>query len=80
MKNLVIAKFGGSAIGIDGKLIPVIIKRINELKKDAKVIAVFSAPLTSSDGKQRSLTDIALALGQEAQAGQRVSVEELKKP
>jgi len=80
LKNLVVAKFGGSAIGIDGKLIPVIIKRINELKKDAKIIAVFSAPLTSSDGKQRSLTDIALALGQKAQAGQHVSVEELKKP
>ena len=80
MKNLVIAKFGGSAIGIDGKLIPIIIKRINELKKDAKVIAVFSAPLTLSDGKQRSLTDIALALGQKAQTGHYVNVEELKKP
>ncbi|MEX2348630.1 MAG: aspartate kinase, partial [Nitrosopumilaceae archaeon] len=80
MKNLVIAKFGGSAIGIDGNLIPIIIKRINELKKDAKVIAVFSAPLTLSDGKQRSLTDIALSLGQKAQTGHSVNVEELKKP
>ncbi|MEX0764392.1 MAG: aspartate kinase [Nitrosopumilaceae archaeon] len=80
MKNLVIAKFGGSAIGIDGNLIPIIIKRINELKKDAKVIAVFSAPLTLSDGKQRSLTDIALSLGQKAQTGYSVNVEELKKP
>ena len=80
MKNLVIAKFGGSAIGIDGNLIPIIIKRINELKKDAKVIAVFSAPLTSSDGKQRSLTDIALSFGQKTQAGGVVNLEELKKP
>ena len=80
MKNLVIAKFGGSAIGIDGNLIPIIIKRINELKKDAKVIAVFSAPLTLSDGKQRSLTDIALSLGQKAQTGNAVNLEELKKP
>lgn len=80
MKNLVIAKFGGSAIGIDGNLIPIIIKRINELKKDAKVIAVFSAPSTLSDGKQRSLTDIALALGQRAQTGHSVNVEELRKP
>ena len=80
MKNLVIAKFGGSAIGTDGNLIPIIIKRINELKKDAKVIAVFSAPLTLSDGKQRSLTDIALALGLRAQTGHSVNVEELRKP
>ncbi|HET6458850.1 MAG TPA: aspartate kinase [Nitrosopumilaceae archaeon] len=80
MKNIVIAKFGGSAIGIDGKQIPLIIKRINELKKDAKVIAVFSAPLTEYDSKQRSLTDIALKIGQKAEEGNLVSVEELKKP
>ncbi len=80
MKNLVIAKFGGSAIGIDGKQIPLIIKRINELKKDAKVIAVFSAPLTEHDSKQRSLTDIALKIGQKAEEGNPVSIEELKKP
>jgi aspartate kinase len=80
LKNLVIAKFGGSAIGIDGNLIPIMIKRINELKKDAKVIVVFSAPLTSYDGRQRSLTDTALALGQKAQTGQTVNVEDLKKP
>ena len=80
MKNIVIAKFGGSAIGIDGKQIPLIIKRINELKKDAKVIAVFSAPLTEYDSKQRSLTDIALKIGQKAEEGNPVSIEELKKP
>ena len=80
MKNLVIAKFGGSAIGIDGKQIPLIIKRINELRKDAKVIAVFSAPLTEYDNKQRSLTDIALKIGQSAEGGNLVSIEELKKP
>ena len=80
MKNLVIAKFGGSAIGIDGKQIPLIIKRINELKKNAKVIAVFSAPLTEYDNKQRSLTDIALKIGQKAEQGNPVNIEELKKP
>jgi len=80
LKNLVIAKFGGSAIGIDGKLIPVVIKRLNELKKDAKVIVVFSAPLTEHDGKQRSLTDIALKIGQIAEKGNLVNVEELKRP
>lgn len=80
MKNLIIAKFGGSAIGVDGKQIPLIIKRINELKKDAKVIAVFSAPLTEHDNKQRSLTDIALKIGQKAEEGNQVSIDELKKP
>ena len=80
MKNLIIAKFGGSAIGIDGKQIPIIIKRINELKKDAKVIAVFSAPLTEYDNKQRSLTDIALKIGQKTEEGNLISIAELKKP
>jgi aspartate kinase len=80
LTNIVIAKFGGSAIGIDGEQIPLIIKRINELKKDAKVIAVFSAPLTEYDSKQRSLTDIALKIGQKAEEGNLVSIEELKKP
>jgi len=80
LKNLIIAKFGGSAIGVDGKQIPLIIKRINELKKDAKVIAVFSAPLTEHDNKQRSLTDIALKIGQKAEEGNQVSIDELKKP
>ena len=46
MEKLVVAKFGGSAIGPDGISIPVIVDRINDLKKDSKVIAVFSAPLT----------------------------------
>ncbi|MGB6463913.1 MAG: aspartate kinase [Nitrosotalea sp.] len=81
MQNLIVAKFGGSAVGIDGVLIPTIIKRINELKKDSKVIAVFSAPLTTYDGKQRSLTDIALELGRKAESGQSVvDVTELRKP
>lgn len=80
MKNLVITKFGGGAIGIDGKLIPAIIKRINELKKGAKVIAVFSAPFTLYGGKERSLTDVVLTLGLKAQAGEVVNIEELKKP
>lgn len=80
MKNLVVAKFGGSAIGIEGKMIPVIIKRINQLRADAKVIAVFSAPLTLYEGKQRSLTDIALMIGQKAQTGQISNMDELKKP
>ena len=80
MQNLIVAKFGGSAVGIDGVLIPTIIKRIDELRKDAKVITVFSAPLTTYGGKQRSLTDIALTLGQKAESGQSFDMEEVRKP
>lgn len=80
LQNLVVAKFGGSAVGIDGALIPIIIKRINELKKDSKVIAVFSAPLTTYNGKQRSLTDITLEIGRKAENGQSVVMEELREP
>lgn len=80
MENLVISKFGGSAVGVDGILIPTIIKRINELKKDSKVITVFSAPLTTYNGKQRSLTDIALEIGRRAEKGENVDTGILKKP
>ncbi len=52
MTKLVVTKFGGSAIGPDGASIPEIVKRISNLKKDSKVIAVFSAPLTMYDGKK----------------------------
>jgi len=69
MNSVVIAKFGGSAIGVDGISIPVIIQRINSLSNNAKVIAVFSAPLTVVEGKRRSLTDVALELGKRAEEG-----------
>ncbi len=72
-KRLVIAKFGGSALGPDGVHIPRIVERIKELKRDAdtKVVAVFSAPLTANqDGTIRSLTDIVLEQGRNAESGQ----------
>jgi len=69
MTKLVVAKFGGSAIGADGVFIPEIIKRINDLKKDSKVIAVFSAPQTMNNGKKRSLTDLVLEQGKNAENG-----------
>ena len=74
MAKLVVAKFGGSAIGADGISIPLIINRINDLKKHSKVIAVFSAPLTVVDGQTRSLTDVILEQGQNAQNGSSVSL------
>ena len=78
MTKLVVAKFGGSAIGPDGISIPVIVERINNLKKNSKVIAVFSAPLTIFDGQKRSLTDVILEQGRNAENGTSVSLEVVK--
>ena len=79
MNSVVIAKFGGSAIGVDGISIPVIIQRINSLSKDAKVVAVFSAPLTVVEGKPTSLTDVALELGKRAEEGKTSDLIILRK-
>ena len=78
MTRLTVAKFGGSAIGPDGISIPEIVQRINDLKKDSKVIAVFSAPLTIHDGKKRSLTDVILEQGRNAEKGTTPSLEIVK--
>lgn len=78
MSKLVVAKFGGSAIGPDGISIPVIVDRINDLKKDSKVIAVFSAPLTIFEGQMRSLTDVILEQGRNAEGGNSVSLDVVK--
>lgn len=75
MQQLVVAKFGGSAIGPDGVLIPKIVQRVKELKKDSKIIAVFSAPLTNHNGKNRSLTDVILELGRKAESGNEFSLD-----
>lgn len=79
MQKLVVAKFGGSAVGIDGEGIPRIIQRINELKKDSKVIAVFSAPMTLDNGKRRSLTDIVIELGIKAESGSPYELDLVKR-
>jgi aspartate kinase len=78
LTKLVVAKFGGSAIGADGLSIPIIIQRINSLKKDSKVIVVFSAPLTIQNGKIRSLTDIVLEIGKNAEKGEVPKLEVLR--
>ena len=78
MNNLVIAKFGGSAIGSDGDSIPQIIERVKDLKIDSKVITVFSAPLTIHDGKRRSLTDVILEQGKNAENGINPSLDIVK--
>ena len=78
MTNLIVAKFGGSALGPDGILIPQIIERINDLKKNSKVLTVFSAPLTMQNGKKRSLTDIVLEQGKNVIEGKIPSLEVVK--
>ena len=78
MAKLVVAKFGGSAIGPDGVSIPEIIQRITNLKQNSKVIAVFSAPLTLDNGKKRSLTDVMLEQGRNAENGAMPSLDIIK--
>jgi len=79
MSKLTIAKFGGSAIGIDGEGIPQIIERINDLKKDGKVIIVCSAPLTKVDEKKRSLTDVILSIGKNVENGENYDFSVIEK-
>ncbi|MDH3736754.1 MAG: aspartate kinase [Nitrosopumilus sp.] len=78
MTKLVVAKFGGSAIGPDGVYIPEIVQRIKDLKKDSKIIAVFSAPLTLYNEKKRSLTDMVLEQGRNAESGRTPSLNSVK--
>ncbi len=78
MTKLVVAKFGGSAIGIDGISIPLVIQRINDLKKDSKIIAVFSAPLTIQNGKKCSLTDVILEQGRNVENGTKANLDVIK--
>jgi len=78
MTRLIVAKFGGSAIGSNGETIPRIIQRITNLKTDAKVIAVFSAPLTRVNEKKRSLTDVVLEQGRNAENGTSTSLDSVK--
>ena len=76
--KLVVVKFGGSAIGVDGISIPLVIDRINDLKKDSKIIAVFSAPLTIQNGKKCSLTDVILEQGRSVEKGTKATLGAVK--
>ena len=78
MTKLIVAKFGGSALGPNGEFIPKIIQRIDKLKTDSKVIAVFSAPLTIHNEKKRSLTDVILEQGRNAENGKKPSLDIVK--
>lgn len=78
MERLVVAKFGGSASGIDGEFVSDIISRIKQLTQDSKVIAVFSAPLTIHEGKRKSLTDLALFIGRKSEGGETPDITPIK--
>ena len=78
MEPLTIVKFGGSALGIDGIKIPMIINRIKELKKNARIVSVFSAPLTHYDGKKLSLTDVAIRISKSYASLNPVDIDILK--
>ena len=75
MDKLIVAKFGGSAIGVDGEGLPAILDRVKSLKSNSKVIIVCSAPLTKVDGKKKSLTDVMLDLGNNAAGGNEFTME-----
>ena len=45
MTPITVAKFGGSALGLEGAMIPQIVDRIKQLHQESKVVTVFSAPL-----------------------------------
>ncbi|MDN5845434.1 MAG: aspartate kinase [Candidatus Nitrosocosmicus sp.] len=78
MEPLVIAKFGGSALGVNGAKIPIIIDRIRELKKKSKIICVFSAPLTNYEGKNMSMTDVAIRISKNYASSNPVDIDVLK--
>ena len=57
MNKLTIAKFGGSAIGIDGEGIPEIVSRVKDIQKNNKLIVVCSAPLTLDAAEKKVFID-----------------------
>ncbi len=78
MTPVTVAKFGGSALGVDGGLIGKIINRICQLQANGKVIAVFSAPLITYQGKIHSMTDIAIGVGRNYASSNPVEIEILR--
>jgi len=73
-----VAKFGGSALGVDGILIGKIINRIEQLKEKTKVVAVFSAPLITYQEKPYSMTDVAIRVGRSYASSNPVEIEVLR--
>jgi aspartate kinase len=78
LTSITVAKFGGSALGVDGVLIPKIIDRIKQLQEQSKVVTVFSAPLIDYDGKVSSMTDVAIKVGRSYASNNPVEIEVLR--
>ncbi|HLG36656.1 MAG TPA: aspartate kinase [Nitrososphaera sp.] len=78
MTSVTVAKFGGSALGVGGIMIPKIIERIRQLQQESRVVTVFSAPLIMNDGKASSMTDVAIKVGRSYAASNPVEIEVLR--
>ena len=80
MTLVTVAKFGGSALGVDGILIPRVIDRIKQIiEQNTKVVAVFSAPLTDYEKKVSSMTDLAIRIGKSYASSNPVEIEVLRR-
>lgn len=75
MVPLVIAKFGGSVLGLDGAGIDNTIDRIKQICEKSKVVAVFSAPLTTYADKISSMTDVSISIGRSYAASAPLDLE-----
>ena len=73
MEKITVAKFGGSTIGAYGIGIAEIVKRVQHLAKESKMVLVFSAPL-SEEANRRSVTDIMLDIGRAAESNTEYAV------
>ena len=78
MTQITVAKFGGSALGADGVLIPRIMDRLKQMMQESKVVTVFSAPLIEYDGKVSSMTDVAIKVGRNYASSNPVEIEVLR--
>ena len=78
MTSITVAKFGGSALGVEGDMIPKIINRIKQLQEESKAVTVFSAPLIDYEGKVSSMTDVAIKIGRSYASSTPVEIEVLR--
>jgi aspartate kinase len=78
MISIRVAKFGGSALGLEGAMIPQIVDRIKQLQQDSKIVTVFSAPLIEYKGKITSMTDVAIYVGRSYASSTPVEIELLR--
>ena len=79
MTLVIIAKFGGSALGVDGILIPKVVNRIKQIiDQNTKVVAVFSAPIVDYEKKVSSMTDVAIRIGKNYASSNPVEIEILR--